>query len=50
MIVRKMAVLWNSTTRSYQGIHEMDGMWFVAVDLGIDYQRALDYVKEYNND
>lgn len=47
---KKMGILWNATTRSYQGIHEMDGMWFVAVDLGIDYARAKDYVKEYNND
>ena len=46
----KMHLLWNATTRTYQGIHEMNGMWFVQVDLGPDTETAKNYVRSYNND
>lgn len=45
---RPVALLWNANARTYQAIHEFDGEWFIAADLGIDYDRAKTYVKEHN--
>lgn len=50
MSVKPLMLLWNSGTRTYQGVHEMDGVLFIAVDLGYDFERAKTYVKEYNDD
>jgi hypothetical protein len=45
-----LALLWDSHRRAYVAIRKFGDEWFVVSELGIDYDRAKNALRELNND